>query len=155
MINHSARTKAIATLIAVLLFGCESNDLWKPIPAFGGGGGGGSSWQPNPPPWAAKPAPKPSTAVTPSPLTPGARTGALLSTDDPVGDEPIKGQRELHGATSASGCYKMAERFKREGRRVKLVRIKPNTSDGILTTVCIFEGEDADPSHYATYGNEQ
>jgi len=61
------------------------------------------------------------------------------------------GVREIHGAVEPSNCRKMEERFKREGRRVRLTGIKPNPygSGGFsLRFVCIFEGPDATPGYY-------
>jgi len=60
--------------------------------------------------------------------------------------------QEQHGAASEGSCYKMAQRFQRAGRRVKLVRTERNNLGvgGVLTWKCIFEGEDAQPGWYGS-----
>jgi hypothetical protein len=59
------------------------------------------------------------------------------------------GVRELHAVTSADLCNRMAERFKREGRKVELVDIQRNPNPGaMLPFLCIFEGEDAKAGYY-------
>jgi hypothetical protein len=59
-------------------------------------------------------------------------------------------KQERHGAVRASDCNKMAERFRRAGRRVRLVRVIPNDVGvgGVLRVVCLFEGEDAQEGWY-------
>jgi hypothetical protein len=56
----------------------------------------------------------------------------------------IPGQQETHYAASAEGCQKMRQRFKNEGRKLRLIRIKP-VKAGVI---CIFQGEDARPGYY-------
>ena len=59
------------------------------------------------------------------------------------------GKQEFHGATTQDGCRKMAERFKREGRRVRLTKMyRANNPGAVLVWTCVFEGEDAEFGHY-------
>lgn len=51
---------------------------------------------------------------------------------------------ELHGAASFPDCKRMAQRFKDEGRKVRLIRALPLDGDGPLKYMCIFDGEDVD-----------
>lgn len=54
---------------------------------------------------------------------------------------------EQHGAVDINGCYSMADRFKKEGRKVTLKEIMKNPFNeggGVLEFLCIFEGEDAE-----------
>lgn len=62
------------------------------------------------------------------------------------------GKVEIHGATTAAGCDRMAARFKRYGRRVKLVKKVRLDTGGILQWACHFEGEDATPGWYEGRG---
>jgi|SRR5579885_1391286 len=59
-------------------------------------------------------------------------------------------KREQHGAVKRSDCQRIAARFKRAGRRVRLVDVQPNHlgSGGVLEYICIFEGEDAEEGWY-------
>lgn len=55
---------------------------------------------------------------------------------------------EIHGAVTAADCKRMEARFKREGRRVRLIHAQPNPSNlkgGVLKYRCIFDGPDAEP----------
>lgn len=61
---------------------------------------------------------------------------------------PQKGVREYHGATNSSQCDKMADRFARQGRRVKLVKKIKLTGSSFFQYTCAFEGEDSDPGFY-------
>ncbi|MBD2073927.1 hypothetical protein H6F86_08495 [Phormidium sp. FACHB-592] len=63
----------------------------------------------------------------------------------------MRSQQEIHGAVNRSDCNQIAARFKRAGRRVKLVRTLPNDVGvgGVLKWKCIFEGEDAIPGWYS------
>ncbi|MGB3787809.1 MAG: hypothetical protein WA949_07350 [Phormidesmis sp.] len=54
---------------------------------------------------------------------------------------------EQHGAVDQNACYAMAERFKREGRKVTLERVIKNhlnKGGGYLEFLCLFVGEDAE-----------
>jgi len=65
----------------------------------------------------------------------------------PVYNEP--GAQELHGATSRENCNTMAERFKREGRKLKLVRVDKSTNPGAtLQYICVFQGEGATTGYF-------
>ena len=65
----------------------------------------------------------------------------------PQYNEP--GKTEFHGATTQDGCRKMAERFKREGRRVTLTKTYRSKNPGaVLVWTCVFEGEDAEFGHF-------
>ena len=65
----------------------------------------------------------------------------------PQYNEP--GKTEFHGATTEAGCRKMAERFKREGRRVTLTKTYRSKNPGaVLVWTCVFEGEDAEFGHF-------
>jgi hypothetical protein len=62
-----------------------------------------------------------------------------------IEDYKLDEEYERHGATSAAACYTMAERFKNEGRKVKLVQIVKNSYNkggGVLEWLCLFDGED-------------
>lgn len=52
------------------------------------------------------------------------------------------GKREVHAVSSPQLCREMAERFKMQGRNIKLVRIA-RTATPMLRYDCIFEGPDA------------
>ncbi len=61
----------------------------------------------------------------------------------------MRANREEHGAATRQGCAAMAARFKKAGRKVRLVDIQPLPGLGtILKFKCIFEGEDAEPGWY-------
>ena len=73
-------------------------------------------------------------------------------------NQPESGSyREQHGSVDRAGCERMLQRFRREGRRIRLVDIQENNlaPKGMRTLeyVCIFEGEDATPGYYGTYSN--
>lgn len=55
-------------------------------------------------------------------------------------------KQEQHGSVNADGCYQMEARFKKEGRKVKLVQVTSNPLNqggGVLEFMCVFQGEDA------------
>ncbi|MEM9485012.1 MAG: hypothetical protein AAGA83_15140 [Cyanobacteria bacterium P01_F01_bin.116] len=55
---------------------------------------------------------------------------------------------EIHGATNAKACQNILRRFLREGRRVRLVKVRRNPFNkggGVLEVICYFDGEDANP----------
>ncbi len=54
---------------------------------------------------------------------------------------------EQHGAVNSNDCYQMELRFKKEGRKVTLVKVVPNPLNkggGVLNYLCLFDGEDAE-----------
>ncbi|MGG6293807.1 hypothetical protein ACQ4M4_05225 [Leptolyngbya sp. AN02str] len=58
----------------------------------------------------------------------------------------IPGKQEVHGATSAAHCKQMERTFRLQGRNLRLTKTKRNPSNlggGVLTTLCVFEGPDA------------
>jgi hypothetical protein len=65
------------------------------------------------------------------------------------------GVREQHGSVDREGCRRMAERFRSEGRAVRLVDIVENylASPGQRTFnyICIFEGASSEPGYYGNY----
>jgi hypothetical protein len=131
MINPSTlKNTAIAALVVALLVGCERSELSVPLPAFGGGGGG-SSWQGQPPPWAAKPAPKPSVAT--SPLAPGANT----MTDPSLIQDPLPGDftnhpgiQEVHWVMTPNKCRDLYNRLKQQGENFQDYRFFPSGMPG-------------------------
>ncbi|MBD2088897.1 hypothetical protein H6F67_03405 [Microcoleus sp. FACHB-1515] len=125
--------------IAALLNACV------PYPDSGGGGsyrmpipvpagGGGSVPRTVPPPIGASDLP----------------SQPLYAQDDQDPDYwQEDGVRELHGATSPAQCQRMAERFRQEGRNIRLVAAKPNRNPGsTLPYYCVFEGPDASSSYF-------
>jgi hypothetical protein len=64
--------------------------------------------------------------------------------DEELYNEP--GVREVHAAASRQDCYKMLERFQKEGRKLKL-KVKP-TDNAELPYACIFEGADASLEYF-------
>jgi hypothetical protein len=99
-----------------------------PPPPIGGGGG---SY--NPPVARQVPAARP----TPP--------GAFYTPDDNFLYYNEEGQ-EVHGAVSRADCYEMERKFRRQGRRLKLVDVqknKYNLKGGVLRYLCIFEGDEA------------
>lgn len=122
---------AIALLF---LAGCSSEgERFGPLPSdiaplFGGGGG-------------SAPAPAQAPAQT-RPNVPG--TAGVMAI------------REQHGAVNQSNCYDMEARFKREGRNVRLVEVKPNDLGvgGVFAWICVFEDDgsgEANSGHYGEY----
>ena len=61
--------------------------------------------------------------------------------------------REQHGAVNPSNCYDIEARFKRAGRRVRLVEIRPNASvsGGVLAWICEFEDDGSDEADSGFY----
>ena len=126
------RGKAIACfLLSFSLMACVGDNDVVPIPAFptgGGGGGGGGQAIPS------RPANPPVEPILP----PVLEQSELEQPEEYVA-------YEQHGATDISQCQKMAERFKREGRNVRLVKAVPNIfnkSGGALRYICLFDGPD-------------
>lgn len=119
---------ALSTVVVALaLAGCEPSEL-RPVPL--GLPSGGSFSVPQAPTAPAAPA---------APMAPPV----LLSSQY----EPS--QYEIHGAVTANDCYKMLERFLKEGRRVNLIAVERNQANqggGVLEWMCVFDGEDADPA---------
>jgi hypothetical protein len=62
------------------------------------------------------------------------------------------GKREVHAAANADGCQRMLERFRRQGRNLKLVevrRVRNAARDGgVMQYQCIFEGSDSTDGYY-------
>lgn len=59
------------------------------------------------------------------------------------------GVQELHGAVNESDCYKMEQKFQRQGRRIRLVETKRSNNPGaVLRWMCVFQGEDAQTGYY-------
>jgi hypothetical protein len=59
------------------------------------------------------------------------------------------GKTELHGATTENACYKMEQTFKRQGRKLRLIRVdRLNNPGAVLRFLCIFEGEDAQTGYF-------
>jgi hypothetical protein len=67
----------------------------------------------------------------------------MQSNDD---EYNIAGMREIHAAASEEDCYKMMERFRKEGRNLEL-RIR-SRRQGDLPYSCIFEGPDAQLDYF-------
>jgi hypothetical protein len=111
--------------LAFCLTACVGDSDIYPVPVFpGGGSGSGGSTLPAPPPA--------------EPMVPPVMTSESEQPGEPIA-------YEQHGATSVSQCQKMAERFKREGRNVRLVKAVPNTLNkggGDLRYICLFDGPD-------------
>ena len=65
------------------------------------------------------------------------------------------GYREQHGSVDRAGCERMLARFRREGRRIRLVDVQENNlaprGMRTLNYICFFEGEDSTPGYYGTY----
>jgi hypothetical protein len=62
------------------------------------------------------------------------------------------GVRELHFVTSPANCRRMADRFQKMGRNIRLVRVMPNPygSGGFqLRFICVFEGPDSQPGFFS------
>jgi hypothetical protein len=77
------------------------------------------------------------------------RTGKKVLAPIRTGDHENKpGVQETHGVTSAGQCDQMAEKFRRQGRKVTLKRKVRNDSGGLLTWICVFEGPDAQIGYY-------
>lgn len=116
---------------SLLLTGCFGDSDIRPIPIFPTGGGGGGSAP-------ARPA-NPPAGASPKPMAP-----SLIETEEEGPDSPVT-TYEQHGATSISQCQQMAERFKKEGRNVRLVKAVPNSfnSDNSgFRYICLFDGPD-------------
>lgn len=81
----------------------------------------------------------------------------ITSNDDPYAEiRDIPGQLETHGVTQPGQCDRMEQRFKAEGRRIRLVRKVRNRNPGAtLRWICVFEGPDADPGYYHRYNESQ
>lgn len=63
-------------------------------------------------------------------------------------EEEDNSRYEVHGATNAKACQDILKRFLRDGRRVRLVKVRRNPFNkggGVLEVICYFDGEDADP----------
>ncbi len=74
-----------------------------------------------------------------------AGTGAVKMQDP----GNIEGVQETHGVTERKKCQEMAEKFKRQGRKVTLKEVKRNLNPGAtLQYICIFVGEDAQVGYY-------
>ena len=91
--------------------------------------------------------------MAPPPIAPGQDLPSQPLYSEQQSPDPDywaeNGVRELHGATSPAQCQRMAERFRKEGRNVQLVRAKPNQNPGsTLPYYCIFEGPDASSAYY-------
>ena len=122
------KTNKLLPLCLLLLAGCSSPDGQTIIPfPVGGGGGssssGGSTW--------------PGSTTAPEPMLPPAYEAR---------DGRPEGQYEQHGAVGPKGCQALADRFKKEGRRVTLryiIRNYLNGGGGALTHLCLFDGPDA------------
>lgn len=111
----------------------EPNELAPAGAGAAGAGRTGDSWKGQPAPWDAKPAPSPAT-VTPPPPQLNAQTG---------------GEVETHGVVNYSDCQKMAEKFRRQGRRVTLTKTERSSNPGaVLEYTCYFEGEDAQQGYF-------
>lgn len=118
---HYFKGALLVTAIAAIT-ACEPSEL-RPIPVSFPVGGGG--------------------AVAPAPSRPLAPPVDYSQQSDPFAGY------ETHGAVNPQACRRMAERFLREGRRVRLIRIAPNPFNkggGVLRYICIFDGEDASPT---------
>lgn len=128
-------------ILAIALGGCEPNEF-RPVPLGPMG---------NPP---AQPAPaqpvKPAPAQpAPTPMAPGPTPYPIQTGPDPGN---VAGKQETHAVTSRDRCYKLEQKFKQQGRKVKLARIIRNPNPGAaLLYVCVFEGEDAKPGYYEDY----
>ena len=122
--------KLLLPCLLLLLVGCSSPDGQTiiPFPMGGGSGGSGSSST-----WPGS-APAPAEPILPPVYKAGSRDGRP------------EGLFEQHGAVGPAGCQAMAERFKKEGRRVTLkyiIRNYLNGGGGELTHLCLFDGPDA------------
>jgi hypothetical protein len=120
------RQRAITLFtLAFCLTACAGDSDIYPVPVFpGSGSGSGARTLPAPPPE--------------EPMVPPVMT----SESEQPGEVIVY---EQHGATSISQCQKMAERFKQEGRNVRLVKAVPNTFNrggGELRYICLFDGPD-------------
>lgn len=80
-----------------------------------------------------------------------ARRGIPNVNDRPARAE-IRGE-ESHGVTDPNQCYRMAERFRQAGRRVRLKRIDELNTNGVLKYVCVFQGEGAEDDWYGDRWN--
>lgn len=122
------RGRAIAYfLIPFFLTACIGDSDIAPIPALPKGGSGGRAIP-------SRPANPPAEPMMP----PVMEQSELEQPEEYVA-------YEQHGATDISQCQKMAERFKREGRDVRLVKAVPNTfnkAGGALRCICLFDGPD-------------
>lgn len=61
----------------------------------------------------------------------------------PPAEDPYAGY-ETHGVVSPEYCYQMAQRFKQEGRGVRLVQVVKNPYNqggGLLEWMCVFDGD--------------
>ena len=125
-----------AVTSAVFLTACVGDSDLYPVPVFPSGGGGGAV--------PTRPASPPADPMVP-PVVASASEQPEQS-DEHAGEQPSEPiVYEQHGATSISQCQKMAQRFKREGRNVRLVKVVPNAFNqggGALRYICLFDGPD-------------
>lgn len=142
MIDRHRRLIA-AFALAVSLTACVGDGDIYPVPVFpGGGGGGGGGTVP------ARPAPPPAKPIVPPVVS--SETEEPDPSGEQVGERSDEQPSEVvvyeqHGATSLSQCQQMAQRFKREGRDVRLVKVVPNSFNkggGALRYICLFDGPD-------------
>ena len=123
LVTLSAITMGLLPLTACVGTGDGRSVPLFPVPGSGGGGSGGTP--------IFKPAPA-------EPMAPSV----LLSESDIYSE-----QYEKHGAADASDCYQMEQRFKSEGRKIRLVKVVRNylnSGGGVLEFLCLFDGEDAE-----------
>jgi hypothetical protein len=120
----------LAVSLYLLLQSCvpTGEGDWRPIPMDGSG-------QSAPQPAPVKP--------TVPPIQPTA-IPTIVPTALPIAEDEtnIPGMREVHGVVNAEDCAKMEQRFRQQGRNLRLVNIKPR-HDTIIKYICIFEGADA------------
>lgn len=109
---------------ALLLTACLGDNDIYPLPVFPGGGSGSG------------------TAPFPQTVTPVVPPVVISEPEQPEEEKIVY---EQHGATNISQCQQMAQRFKREGRNVRLVKAVPNIFNkggGTLRYICLFDGPD-------------
>jgi hypothetical protein len=59
----------------------------------------------------------------------------------------VPGLRESQAVASEVDCYKMAQKFRQDGRKLELKRTS-RSGDAQLPFLCVFEGEDAVDGRY-------
>lgn len=131
------KTLMIGCILALGLTACNDASEFNPVPIGVAPGGGNAPAQP------AQPAP-----AQPAPAEPNytGTGGAMLQ-------QSSQPQREIHGAVNSSDCQRMLERFRRDGRRLRLVNVRRNDIGvgGVLAWICEFEEEtpgQVDNSYY-------